>query len=88
MSLKTYNNTTRWAIIATDHTGQRGFFTSYMWWKGDKRVAENINFAMLFHSKEQAQQVVNRWINTQVHGIEYVPVTLSIKLKKGGKRNG
>lgn len=88
MSLKTHANITRWVIIATDQTGQRGFFTHYVWWRGDKRVAKDIQFAMTFQSKEQAQRAVRQWISTQVHGVEYVPVNVHINLKKEGKCNG
>lgn len=88
MSLKTHANITRWVIIATDATGQRGFFTSHVWWKGERRVANDIRFAMLLATKEQAQHVVKQWSSTQIHGIEYVPVNMHINLKKGGKSHG
>lgn len=88
MSLKTKSTTTRWVVIATDRTGQRGFFTSQVWWKGDRRVAKDIRFAMVLSSKEQAQRMVDQWASTQVTNIEYVPITIRVNLKKGGRNNG
>lgn len=88
MSLKTYSSTTLWVIIATDHTGQRGFFTHSLWWKGNRRVSKNIRFAMTFPTKEQAQHMVDQWIGTQVNGVEYKPVTIRTNMKKGGSNSG
>lgn len=51
-------------------------------------MANDIRFAMLLATKEQAQHVVKQWASTQIHSIEYVPVNMHLNLKKGGKRNG
>ena len=80
MSLQTHTTYRRWVIIATDPSGQRGYYTHMAHWHGDHCTSSNIRLADLFPSKKSAQYAVERWAKVVLTDIEYLPVTVHMKL--------
>lgn len=86
MSLKTRATMKRWCIIATDQSGQRGYFSYMTFWTDKTCTSKDIRFARMFPSKKAAEYAVTRWAKTLLTDIEYLPVTFHIRLNNTRRR--